>query len=54
MQRFERAGVKIPYSTISDWVAAVSRLIKSLYETLVEQIELHPVIYKPMRLLVLC
>ncbi|GAA3935372.1 IS66 family transposase [Chitinophaga oryziterrae] len=37
MQRFERAGVKLPYSTISDWVAGTSRLITPLYEILVKQ-----------------
>lgn len=38
MQRFERAGVKLPYSTISDWVAATSGLISPLYEALVKQV----------------
>lgn len=37
MQRFERAGVKLPYSTISDWVAATSKLITPLYDLLVKQ-----------------
>ncbi|PWV44535.1 IS66 family transposase [Chitinophaga sp. S165] len=37
MQRFERAGVKLPYSTISDWVSATSKLIAPLYEALVKQ-----------------
>jgi transposase len=34
MQRFERAGLKIPYSTITDWVSATCRLIMPLYEAL--------------------
>lgn len=34
MQRFERTGLKIPYSTITDWVSATCRLIMPLYEAL--------------------
>ena len=34
MQRFERVGLKIPYSTITDWVSATCRLITPLYEAL--------------------
>lgn len=34
MQRFERAGLKIPYSTLTDWVSATCRLILPLYEAL--------------------
>ncbi len=34
MQRFERAGLKLPYSTIADWVSATCRLITPLYEAL--------------------
>lgn len=34
MQRFERTGLKIPYSTITDWVGATCRLIMPLYEAL--------------------
>jgi transposase len=34
MQRFERAGLKIPYSTITDWVTATCKLILPLYEAL--------------------
>ncbi len=34
MQRFERGGLKIPYSTITDWVSATCRLIQPLYEAL--------------------
>ncbi len=34
MERFERAGLKIPYSTIADWVSATCKLILPLYEAL--------------------
>ena len=34
MQRFERVGLKIPYSTITDWVSATCRLITPLYDAL--------------------
>lgn len=34
MQRFERTGLKIPYSTITDWVSATCKLITPLYEAL--------------------
>ena len=34
MQRFERVGLKIPYSTITDWVTATCRLLLPLYEAL--------------------
>lgn len=37
MQRSERTGVKLPYSTISDWVAGTCGLITPLYEMLVKQ-----------------
>src|SRR5258708_1420400 len=36
MQRFERAAVKIPYSTINDWVTATCKLITPLYEALIK------------------
>lgn len=35
MQRFERSGVKLPYSTISEWVSATCKLITPLYDALV-------------------
>ena len=38
MQRFERAGVKIPYSTLTDWVSATCKLINPLYEALKAEI----------------
>ena len=32
MQRFERTGIKLPYSTLTDWVSGTCRLIEPLYE----------------------
>jgi transposase len=37
MQRFERAGVKLPYSTISEWVSATCQLITPLYKALITE-----------------
>lgn len=37
MQRFERSGVKIPYSIISDWVSATASLITPLYQALIKE-----------------
>lgn len=34
MQRFERSGLKLPYSTLTDWVGSACRLITPLYEAL--------------------
>lgn len=34
MQRFERAGVKLAYSTLTDWVSGASQLITPLFEAL--------------------
>jgi transposase len=34
MQRFERGGFKMPYSTLTDWVSATCKLILPLYEAL--------------------
>lgn len=34
MQRFERAGVKLSYSTLSDWVSGTCQLITPLFEAL--------------------
>lgn len=34
MQRFERVGVKIAYSTLTDWVSATCELIKPLFNSL--------------------
>ena len=34
MQRFERNGVKLPYSTLTDWVSSTCKLITPLYEAL--------------------
>jgi transposase len=38
MQRFERAGVKIAYSTLTDWISATCTLINPLYEALKSQV----------------
>lgn len=38
MQRFERAGLKLSYSTIADWVSATCRLITPLYEALKSEV----------------
>jgi transposase len=34
MQRFERAGVKLSYSTLTDWITSTCKLITPLYEAL--------------------
>jgi transposase len=34
LSRFERADVKLPYSTLSDWVSGTCKLIAPLYEAL--------------------
>lgn len=34
MQRFERAGVKLSYSTLTDWVSGACKLITPLFEAL--------------------
>ncbi len=38
MQRFERAGVKIPYATLTGWVAETCHLITPLYEALKKEV----------------
>ena len=38
MQRFERAGVKIPYATLSGWVTETCHLITPLYEALKKEV----------------
>jgi transposase len=38
MQRFERNGLKLPYSTLTDWVSATCKLIEPLYEALKRQV----------------
>ena len=38
MQRFERAGVKIPYATLTGWVSETCRLITPLYEALKKEV----------------
>lgn len=37
MQCFERAGVKLPYSTIGECVSNTCKLVTLLYETLVSE-----------------
>jgi transposase len=34
MQRFERSGVKLPYSTLTDWVSGTCKLITPLFDAL--------------------
>ena len=34
MQRFERSGVKLSYSTLTDWISSTCKLITPLYEAL--------------------
>ena len=38
MQRFERSGVKLPYSTLTEWVSATCKLIEPLYEALTREV----------------
>lgn len=38
MQRFERSGVKLPYSTLTDWVSATCKLLIPLYEALKKEV----------------
>lgn len=38
MQRFERNGLKLPYSTLTDWVSSTCRLIEPLFEALKKQV----------------
>lgn len=38
MQRFERAGIKLPYSTLTDWVSATCTLISPLFEALKKEV----------------
>jgi transposase len=38
MQRFERGGVKLPYSTLTDWVSSTCKLIEPLYEALKKEV----------------
>lgn len=38
MQRFERAGVKIPYATLTGWVSETCKLITPLYEALRKEV----------------
>ena len=38
MQRFERSGVKLSYSTLTDWVSSTCKLIEPLYEALKKEV----------------
>jgi transposase len=38
MQRFERNSVKLPYSTLTDWVSSTCKLITPLYEALKKEV----------------
>jgi transposase len=38
MQRFERVGVKLPYSTLTDWVSATCGLITPLFNALKKEV----------------
>ena len=38
MQRFERTGLKLPYSTLTEWVSATCNLITPLYNALKKEI----------------
>ena len=38
MQRFERSGVKLPYSTLTDWVSSTCKLIEPLYDALKKEV----------------
>ena len=49
MQRFERAGVKIPYATLSGWVSETCNLITPLYEALKKEVSEKLIICTPMK-----
>lgn len=38
MQRFERNGLKLPYSTLTDWVSSTCTLIEPLFEALKKEV----------------
>lgn len=38
MQRFERNGIRLPYSTLTDWVSSTCKLIEPLFEALKKQV----------------
>ncbi len=38
MQRFERSGVKLSYSTLTDWVSGACKLIEPLFEALKKEV----------------
>lgn len=38
MQRFDRSGVKLPYSTLTDWVSSTCKLIEPLFGALKKEV----------------
>jgi transposase len=38
MQRFERSGIRLPYSTLTDWVSSTCNLIEPLFEALKKKV----------------
>jgi transposase len=45
MQRFERNGLKLPYSTLTDWVSSTCKLIEPLFEALKKQVLQSPYLH---------
>ncbi len=45
MQRFERSGVKLSYSTLTDWVSGTCRLIEPLFEALKKEVLQSPYLH---------
>jgi transposase len=45
MQRFERTGIKLPYSTLTDWVSATCRLIEPLFAALKKEVLQSPYLH---------
>lgn len=45
LQRFERSGLKLPYSTLTDWVSSTCKLIEPLFEALKKQVLQSPYLH---------
>ena len=45
MQRFERNGIKLPYSTLTDWVSGTCRLIEPLFAALKKEVLQSPYLH---------
>lgn len=45
MQRFERTGIKLPYSTLTDWVSGTCRLIEPLFGALKKEVLQSPYLH---------